>query len=149
MTLIDSLGVESSINDFQLLLIEKLFNNLSQNEKHWAASIGSRASLILSSRFQAQKIINKTSANIPLEIIALAQQDQEIIFFFTSSAKWSYLKRNCLEDSNPLRAERHLQAQTDFEYRELCCWNILALDCGSLSLSKTLVDTILCEVNFQ
>lgn len=67
MTFIDSRGVESSINDFQLFLSEKLFSILSQNEEHCAASMGSRASLILSSRFQAQIIIRKINANIALK----------------------------------------------------------------------------------
>jgi hypothetical protein len=68
MTLIEFGEVESSINDFQLLWSEKLFNTLSQKLLHCAASIGSSASLILSSRFHAQNTIKNITNSVQLKM---------------------------------------------------------------------------------
>lgn len=67
MTFIESFVVESSINVFQLFCSEKLFKTLSHMVTHCAASIGSKASIILSSRFHAQNMIRRTMINMELQ----------------------------------------------------------------------------------
>lgn len=93
MTLIDSLGVESSISAFQLLRMEKLSRILSHAVTVSAASTGFSASLIFSSRYQAQSTIKTTTANIALERHSLV---------FHSSFGHRFLPR---QPHTPLREE--------------------------------------------
>lgn len=66
MTLMELAVVVSSINDFQLFCNENDFNILSQKLLHLAVSIGSIASLILSSRFHAQIMIKEMTVSMQL-----------------------------------------------------------------------------------
>lgn len=80
MTLMEFGEDVSSIKDFQLLCSEKHLRTISHTLLHCAASIGSNASFILSSRFQAHKTIVKMISS-------------------TTLARGKNIHKNCVEDS--------------------------------------------------